>query len=361
MSSHSTLTSALESVVSLAEKAVAASEDAMAAARLASIHAHSALAAGRLALELERAKTSQTEEVVEAIASLTEAEDIMDPKSGHSDRDEGARIEDNEGDSSAGPSLCRQCQKKECLQGRFLTHFKESYSGSKVKVVGDNWSEEMKSKVGVVEGFQDGFLLVKWVGKTKAKKYWLIRQKGDVGEFQFQFCCNFEASDQCDSPVSERLPSPSLSSISSISQIPSTSTTSLVSSLPPSNLQSIDDNLVGQFVTHYEKKYKGMTVKYCGVSGVGKNWSEAKRRRVGVIEGFQAGYLLLKWAGEEKVKKFLLSNSNAAGVEYQFKFCENENPDSNLQVASPTQDVRSEAASVVSTCPYCRQFSISCY
>ena len=59
MPSHS-LISALESVVSLSERAVAASEEATAAARLASIQASSALDAGRLALELERARRSET-------------------------------------------------------------------------------------------------------------------------------------------------------------------------------------------------------------------------------------------------------------------------------------------------------------
>ena len=50
--SQSTLQSAIESAVKMSEAAVAAGEEAMAAARLASIHATSALAAAKLALDL---------------------------------------------------------------------------------------------------------------------------------------------------------------------------------------------------------------------------------------------------------------------------------------------------------------------
>ena len=51
--SLSSLVSATSSVVRLSEAAVAAAEEAMTAARLATIHANSALAAARLALDLE--------------------------------------------------------------------------------------------------------------------------------------------------------------------------------------------------------------------------------------------------------------------------------------------------------------------
>ena len=55
MTSHSSLMTTLQSVITMAERAVISSEEATAAARLASIHANSALAAAKLALrEVER-------------------------------------------------------------------------------------------------------------------------------------------------------------------------------------------------------------------------------------------------------------------------------------------------------------------
>ena len=56
--SHSSLVTTLQSVITMAERAVISSEDAMAAARLAGIHANSALEAAKLALlEVEISRT----------------------------------------------------------------------------------------------------------------------------------------------------------------------------------------------------------------------------------------------------------------------------------------------------------------
>ena len=75
-----------------------------------------------------------------------------------------------------------------------------------------------------------------------------------------------------------------------------------------------------KFVTHYSEKIIGRRVQYCGETGVGKDWPEETRKRVGVIQGFDKGYLHIKWEGEENVKKFVLILHRESGPEYQFKF-----------------------------------------
>ena len=51
----------------------------------------------------------------------------------------------------------------------------------------------MKNKVGVVEGFQDHYLRLRWLlaGKLggKERKFKLSRVENKVARFQFQFCC----------------------------------------------------------------------------------------------------------------------------------------------------------------------------
>ena len=66
-------------------------------------------------------------------------------------------------------------------------------------------------------------------------------------------------------------------------------------------------------MTHFEESYVGRQVLYCGVSGVGKNWSEERKKRVLVIYGFENGYLQLKWRGEEFLKHFILVNQKSTG------------------------------------------------
>ena len=310
MSSQS-LISALQSVVSLSEKAVAASEEAMAAARLASIQANSALAAGRLALQLESSRRSSTESL--ATRPKLQDEAVVENELNVTSRSE---------ESSSVPvtsSSCVNCQKEGCLRGKYLINFQKSFIGRKVRLVGSNWSEEMKSRIGMVEGFEDGFLRLQWFGKGKVKKIWPVVERNQVGEFQFQFCCDEDPSFRTISPQPTSTPT---------------------ATPPPSSARV--GRYLGQFVTHYEDSYIGLTVRYCGVSGVGKNWTEERKNRVGVIEGFESGYLQLKWTGEEKIKKFLLTNSTDSGLEYQFRFCERE-----------TQTVEQQRAGDTA-CQYCR-------
>ena len=89
--------------------------------------------------------------------------------------------------------LCVQCEEKGCQEGRLVTDYKQSYIGLRVRLVGRNWTEDMKNKVGVVEGFQDHYLRLRWLvaGKLgrKEKKFKLSRVENKVERFQFQFCC----------------------------------------------------------------------------------------------------------------------------------------------------------------------------
>ena len=316
MSSQS-LISALQSVVSLSEKAVTASEKAMEAASVASIQANSALAAGRLALEIERSRRSHT--VTSSTESLATRPGIQDEAVVQNELSVMPRNEDSSS-VPATSSNCVNCQREGCLKGKYLINFQKPFIGRKVRLVGSNWSEEMKSRIGLVEGFGDGFLRLQWFGKGKVKKFWPVVERNQVGEFQFQFCCDEDPSFRTISPEPSSPPTPT----------------------PPPSSSARVGRFVGQFVTHYEDSYIGLTVRYCGVSGVGKNWTEEKKSRVGVIEGFESGYLQLKWTGEEKIKKFLLTNSTDSGLEYQFRFCEHE-----------SQSVEQHRAGDTS-CQYCR-------
>ena len=193
------------------------------------------------------------------------------------------------------------CQDSDCRGGQFVTHFQSSFRGLEVQYcggqtgVGKSWTQERKKTVGVIDGYERGFLKLIWRGEEKVKKFQLILSRDDsVGYFQFQFCCK-----HYDTPQVKKLP--------------------VVSSSKSSKKFGLD----GKFVTHFSESIKGKRVRYCGETGVGKNWSEERKKRVGIIEGFQDGYLKLKWEGEQNVKKFLLVIQREVGPEYQFKFSDN--------------------------------------
>ena len=73
-------------------------------------------------------------------------------------------------------------------------------------------------------------------------------------------------------------------------------------------------------MTRFEESYVGRQVRYCGVSGVASSWSEERKKRVGLIEGYRNGYRQVKWRGEKTVKKFILVYRTSTGAEYQFRF-----------------------------------------
>ena len=190
--------------------------------------------------------------------------------------------------------LCVHCEEKSCQEGRLLTDYKQSYNGQRVRLVGENWSEDMKNKVGVVEGFQDHYLRLRWLlaGKLggKERKFKLSRVENKVARFQFQFCCQKDPRH-----------------------------------LLFSECCAGKDCRGGPLVTHFEPDFVGRQVRYCGETGVGKPWPEQRRQRVLTVVGFENGFLKLKWKGEHLVKKFkLINNSRASGAEYQFRFSCNE-------------------------------------
>ena len=350
--SQSPLMTSLQSVISLAERAALSSEAAMRAAILASRHANTALAAAKLALrEVEISETrpgpGQTTGETDidhcnGRAAIGGLEPLVIDSPDTTEATEGdlrtvgeaAAVIDSS-DSQINPVVCSFCQEKSCPQGKPVTHFRESYVGKRVRLIGSNWTEDMKNRVGVVEGFEEGFLRLKWFGAGKVKKFWLILARGNAAEFQFQFCCDLHPLQ----PPSETSRTPSVYSIPSIPDSKD------VSSMSPDSCCNKKDCRGGPYLTHYEESYVGRQVRYCGVRGVLNNLSEEKKKRVGIIEGFEKSYLKLKWKGENTVKKFILVNP---GPDYQFRFtCSDEEPPSH-QINKLSQSV------TVSVCQYCK-------
>ena len=198
--------------------------------------------------------------------------------------------------------LCVQCEEKGCQEGRLVTDYKQSYNGQRVRLVGRNWTEAMKNKVGLVEGFQDHYLRLRWLlaGKLgrKEKKFKLSRVENKVKRFQFQFCCQKDPRHVLFSECCAGKVCPG-----------------------------------GPLVTHFESDFVGRQVRYCGETGVGRTWPEQRKQRVLTVEGYENGFLKLKWKGDDLVKKFkLINNSRASGPEFQFRFsC----PEDQLNTVEP--------------------------
>ena len=83
--------------------------------------------------------------------------------------------------------LCVHCEEKSCQEGRLLTDYKQSYNGQRVRLVGENWSEDMKNKVGVVVGFQDHYLRLRWLQAGKLEIEMEGRTSGEEVQVDQQF------------------------------------------------------------------------------------------------------------------------------------------------------------------------------
>ena len=213
--SLSSLVSATESAVRLSEAAVSAAEESMAAARLASIHANSALAAAKLALDLERRlrrdseptvspsdhnpSTSQEEletKIISETTSVLSSENI-----GHSNHQDGAaspdrrstpELEDLEPDEeergeSKKKKNCQNCKmyKWGCLNGKFVLKVMKKTVG--MKVVGWCGPPDLVGRVGTVVGGGQDKISISWNSKKNEKSvsYDLQHQ----GEHAFKFFC----------------------------------------------------------------------------------------------------------------------------------------------------------------------------
>ena len=48
-------------------------------------------------------------------------------------------------------------------------------------------------------------------------------------------------------------------------------------------------------MTHFQSSFRGLEVRYCGgETGLGKMWTEERKKTVGVLNGYEGGLLKLK-------------------------------------------------------------------
>ena len=220
--SLSSLVSATESAVRLSEAAVAAAEEAMAASRLASIHANSALAAARLALDLESrisvasASTSVTPSVSERVlkSDTEEEQEAADDRNEHEESPDETieqfmnididrpNVDENDNTSKLKKkkNICCNCHryKTVCLDGKFLLKVIKKTVG--MKVVGWLGPPHLVGRVGTVVGGTDGNVVIRWDSNKQEKdhSYSLYSQ----GKFAFKFFCqDIEPKDE--SPADE--------------------------------------------------------------------------------------------------------------------------------------------------------------
>ena len=243
--SLSSLVTATESAVRMSESAVAAAEEAMAAARLASIHANSALAAARLALELESSlrrerdfsaqahshsplennpsqkrpteerqtrRDSETTSTSTALSlennsgqlnhqgaaasldidrrfspALSEESEAVEQLRNLELESEGTEEHEEREAGSKKKKNCRNCKmyKRQCLNEKFVLRVIKKTVG--MKVVGWSGPPDMVGRVGTVVGGGEGEISVSWNSKQneKVSSYSLKHQ----GEHAFKFFC----------------------------------------------------------------------------------------------------------------------------------------------------------------------------
>ena len=216
-----------------------------------------------------------------------------------------------------------------------MTHFRTAnLMGRRVRLVGNIWQEEFKRRVGVVEGFSEGLLHVKWVGEERLRKFPLISPKHDIGEFQFQFCCeqdddtsSLSENSNCDYEVDENI----------------------LKTLPSFCCDPSDNCRGGQFVTHYEKSFLGLTVRHSRDTGLGT--------AVILGEEEETLKLKLKFWGENIIKKKRITKFVKGGefAEYLFKFLCKKSPPLIPRVSTSSEVKTVESPDQTSLCKYCRQ------
>ena len=84
---------------------------------------------------------------------------------------------------------CRNCKRKKCVHGKFLTTFNSSNIGLSVKHI-----EFHTEKVGKIADFEKGMVGIQWVGTNKVKHYMFLRTNDDdKAEFLFKYHCRNDA------------------------------------------------------------------------------------------------------------------------------------------------------------------------
>ena len=176
--------------------------------------------------------------------------------------------------------------------------------------VGRAWSREMRDGVGVILGYDRGFLLLKWSGEEFVRRVLFIVAEGDIGIYQFEFV----HVDVDQLPLVEVIKDDNKS-------IPVAEDADVWT---PSQCESCQDENcpAGQFLTHYEDSYQGMRVRFIG----NVITDQEMKKRVGVVFGFE-DKLQVKWQGTQEVKKYsFFSYHRGDFTEIQFKFCCSSEP-----------------------------------
>ena len=294
----------LQAALSEAEEAVSKAETAREAAERASDlinSVHSELVA---ALILE-----QSANTLETAKTLNEDQGKKTPDSNHS------------------PSAQEYEHDEESAEHKFVTDFKESDVGRKVKLVGKNWPKSMKKKIGTIEGFGDPLLLVSGIGNDDVKPFLM-----SIGEkWEFKYVDADERKENTDEEVSEIFDGCKNCKKSPCSH--------------------------GKFVLpdDLKKSLVGSLLKYRGNLNLKKGWSNYLE-----ICSFSDDhqYLNVRWSGQSKDKrksktKYALFSKTKNGLEFQFQYhCANnivdmeENSEAAPEILSdphaPIVDVESD-------------------
>lgn len=185
--------------------------------------------------------------------------------------------------------------------------------------VGRTWSPEMKDGVGVILGYDRGYLLLKWCGEEIVRKVLFIIAEGDIGKYQFEYC----DVDADQFPLMEVITAVTIPPVSEDSRT-------------PSQCDSCQDEYCpeGKFLTHYEDSYIGMRVRFCG----------EMKKRVGVVKGYERSRLKVQWQGSQEVKKYNFINHREDFAKIQFKFCCHSEPFVYPESTKPVEEEEEDKA-----------------